>query len=93
MLIVVAGTSFGSPAPIATGLQDAAEQDLVHLLTGDLGALERRAHHLRSELGGGDVLEVPAEAADRRAHCADDHSIFHRRLPRMGERRGPVLVM
>ena len=61
MLIVVAGTSFGMPAPIADlargvlaepGLQDAAEHDLVHLLAGDPGPLERGAHSVRAELGG-----------------------------------------
>ena len=89
MLIVVAGTSFGIPAPIATwragfcpspAVQDAAEHDLVDLLAGDLGPLERGAHSLRAELGGRDVLELPAEAAHRRPHRADDHSIFHHSL-------------
>ena len=61
MLIVVAGTSFGIPAPIADlargvlsepGREDAAEHDLVHVLAGDLGPLERGAHSLRAELRG-----------------------------------------
>ena len=75
MLIVVAGTSFGTPAPIDTWRAgfwpspavDAAEHDLVHLLAGDLGPLERGTHSPRAELGGRDVLELPAEAAHRRS--------------------------
>ena len=73
MLIVVAGTSWGFPAPIATWRaevirkargQDTAEHDLVHLLASDLGLLERGTHSARPELGGRDVLELPAEATD-----------------------------
>ncbi len=61
-------------------LQHAAEHDLVHLLAGDLGPLEGGAHGVRAELRRGHVLELPGEAADRRPHRADDHSVFHHSL-------------
>jgi hypothetical protein len=62
------------------GREDAAEHDLVHLLGGDLGPLERSAHSVCAEVRGRDVLELPAEAAHRRPHRADDHSILHHNL-------------
>ena len=68
MLIVVAGTSFGMPAgdrglaggvlPEA-GLQHAAEHDLVDVVAGDPGPLERGPDREGAQLGGGHVLELP----------------------------------
>ena len=89
MLIVVAGTSFGDPRAdrhLARGIlskpgrQDAAEDDLVDLLGGELGSLERRGYGPCAELRGRDVLELPAEAANRRPDRADDYRIFHHSL-------------
>ena len=89
MLIVVAGTSFGiarADRDLARGVlseprrKDAAEHDLVHFLAGDLYPLERGTDSVRAELGGRDILELPAEAAHRRPHGAHDHSIFHHSL-------------
>jgi histidyl-tRNA synthetase len=50
------------------------------VLAGDLGPLERGADRVGAELRGRDVLELPAEAAHRRPHRADDHRIFHHNL-------------
>ena len=86
MLMVVAGTSTGSPAPIAAwragilaeaGLQHAPEQDLLDLLGRDLCPLERRPDRMAAQLGGGHVLEIAAERPDRRSHGTDDDRLFH----------------
>ena len=90
MLIVVAGTSFGMPAPSAAwragfcpspACSTHPEHDLVDRLPGDPDPLERGAHGVRTERRRRHVLERSAEGSDRRSHRAHDHGFFlHRAL-------------
>ena len=99
MLIVVAGTSFGIPAPIATWRAGFCPSPAVRTQPSTTSStssaantdpLQRGAHSVRAELRRRDVLELPAEAPHRRPHGADDHSRSPSQPPRPGATLGCV---
>src|SRR5690606_5869568 len=59
------------------GLQHLAHEDVVDLVGGDPGALERRLDGEAAEVGGGEAAEGAGELADRRASTRQDHGTCH----------------
>ena len=62
-------------AIVFTGLVRGAEHDLVDLAVSDVGPLEDRADHMRSQVIRADRGERSAVATEGRAHVADDHRV------------------
>ena len=60
-----------------TGRQDAAENDLVHVLRRDVRALERFLDDQRAHIHGGGVLQRAAKGTDGGAAAIHDIEFFH----------------
>ena len=60
-----------------TGGQNAAEHQLVHVLGGDVGALQGFLDDVGAHVGGGSVLQRAAEGTDGGAAAIDYIQLFH----------------
>ena len=59
------------------GLEHLAHEDVVDLLAGEAGPLERLLDGEAAELGGGEARQRAGQLADRRASASQDHGTSH----------------
>jgi methylmalonyl-CoA/ethylmalonyl-CoA epimerase len=66
------------------GLQHLPEHDVVDLVAGDAGPLQRGPDRDRAEVGAGEVAQAAQQLAHRRPRAAHDHRTRHSRPPHVG---------